>query len=75
MDCERETLAASCVGFVERCTCGSLHLGIGPVTIRVEPVTFLRFARLVAEAQGRLRREPLSPDVAAQLVRMPTDAS
>lgn len=60
--CTRSTLAASPVGFVELCSCGSIHLGIGPLTLRIEPPAFRALAALLAAADRRLvdARPPVS---------------
>lgn len=52
--CARTSLACSPVGFVDLCSCGSLHLGIGPLTRRIEPPAFRALAALVAVADRRL---------------------
>lgn len=74
-DCDRETLAQSCVGFVELCSCGSVHLGIGPMTLRIEPATFERFADVIVEARQRLRSRSMTPAMAAQFARVPHEAT
>ena len=34
-ECRRATLARNAAGSVQRCTCGTLHLSIGPATLRL----------------------------------------
>jgi hypothetical protein len=74
-ECVREPLANSNVGFVELCSCGSVHLGIGPLTIRIDPGTFEHVARMMRSAQERLHSLPISPDTASRIMRIPTDAT
>ncbi|MES2639986.1 MAG: hypothetical protein V4850_10905 [Myxococcota bacterium] len=72
-DCRRDILAESPVGSVELCSCGSLHLCVGPVSLRIDPVAFLELGRMMDVARERLTRGARSGAVAA--ARRPIDAS
>lgn len=54
MPCRRQTLAEAAIGSIEICSCGSIHVGVGPVVVRVEVAAFLAFAAVVAQARARL---------------------
>ena len=63
--CSRHVLARSPVGSVERCACGAVHLAIGAVSLRLEPVVFLALAVMVREGVVALERENVTRRVAA----------
>lgn len=51
MSCDRKTLASRPgLGGVEQCECGTVHLTIGAVTLRVTPGTVPMLAELLVEA-------------------------
>lgn len=61
-DCRRKTLAASAVGRLELCTCGTVHLLVGPVTLRFPTGAIAALRDLLDEA---LRADPAdAPDAA-----------
>lgn len=72
-DCRRDTLAESPVGSVELCSCGSVHLCVGPVSLRIDPVAFLELGKMMDVARERLLRGSRAGSVAA--TRRPVDAS
>jgi hypothetical protein len=52
--CERRRLAARASFAVDECNCGSIHLTIGYVTIRLDPNAYSEMAVAIAEAFDRL---------------------
>ena len=72
-ECHRETLAESPVGSVDLCSCGSVHLCVGPVSLRIDPQAFLELGRMVDVARERLHRGPRA--VALGAGRRPVDAT
>lgn len=48
--CSRRTLAVGDFAVVERCTCGSVHLTIGAVTLRLAASAIAPLADTLAEA-------------------------
>lgn len=61
--CRKQLLARCPLGQVETCSCGHVHLHVGPFTLRVEPHSFLVLAGMVAEAAERLEPEVERPPV------------
>jgi hypothetical protein len=60
--CVRQVLAHGCVANVERCSCGTLHLVMGPFTLRLTADQFRALFVTMLEAQselGELGSEPL----------------
>jgi len=55
--CTRKTLATGEFGMVERCGCGSIHLTIGAVTLRLAPDVLPVLAGLLADADHSLSIE------------------
>ncbi len=55
MNCDRKTLASRPgLGEVEQCECGTVHVTIGAVTLRVSPGTVPKLAELLVEAATAL---------------------
>jgi hypothetical protein len=54
--CARVTLSRVSIGSVELCLCGSIHLTIGPLTLRLERDSLAELAVLVGDAADELRR-------------------
>lgn len=52
--CFREVVAQSCVAGVERCSCGTLHLVLGPFTLRLSPDQFRTLLGTLIEGQNYL---------------------
>lgn len=52
--CFREVVAQSCVAGVERCSCGTLHLVLGPFTLRLSPDQFRTLLGTLIEGQSYL---------------------
>jgi hypothetical protein len=52
--CHREQLAAGDFAVVEICDCGSLHLTIGAVTLRLSPSCLPELASVVGDARREL---------------------
>jgi hypothetical protein len=52
--CEQTVLARSSLGRVARCSCGHIHVGVGPVTLRLERPALRALAELIAEAEAAL---------------------
>lgn len=48
--CEKQVLAKTNVCIVERCSCGSVHVTIGPVTLRLDEQTLGDAARALHTA-------------------------
>jgi hypothetical protein len=59
-ECRRETIAKGPGSAVERCTCGSIHLTIGAVTVRLQEADFAHIATTVTKAGARLAGIPVS---------------
>jgi hypothetical protein len=53
-ECRRETIAKGPGSAVERCTCGSIHLTIGAMTVRLQESDFAHVATTVTKAGARL---------------------
>jgi len=52
--CHREQLAAGDFASVELCDCGSLHLTIGAVTLRLSPACLSELAAVIDAASREL---------------------
>ena len=64
--CEPENLAANGVARVDLCSCGNVHLHVGPVMLKLAPDVLPRVLEVVragAERLGpaQLRRDRLGP--------------
>lgn len=55
--CCRRTLAQSQSSRVDLCSCGHVHLSIGPVTLRLEPVVLQSISTVLDQAVEQLRGE------------------
>ncbi|WP_164009206.1 hypothetical protein [Pyxidicoccus trucidator] len=60
--CGKTVLARGPCAEVTRCTCGHLHLAMGPVTIRVEEDVLRAIGLTLAEALQRLGAPGASPE-------------
>ncbi len=58
--CKRITLAQNPISLIEQCSCGSIHLTIGAITLRVQPSAFRTLATSVAEALSELEVAPVT---------------
>ena len=52
--CDRRRLAARASFAIDECDCGSVHLTIGHVTIRLDPCAYSEMAVAIAEALEHL---------------------
>ena len=52
--CFREVVAQSCVAGIERCSCGTLHIVLGPFTLRLSPDQYRTLLGTLAEGQRYL---------------------
>jgi len=52
--CQRQALAAGDFSTIEICDCGSLHLTIGAVTLRLSPTCLPELVAVVTEANREL---------------------
>jgi hypothetical protein len=55
--CQRTQLAQCDYGRIEQCTCGTLHVSSGPVTVRVDKAALAALANMFAEAHGKVNRK------------------
>ncbi len=55
------------LGSVRVCKCGSLNLNIGPVTLHLDPETFLKAAALLRQAAARYVEQDKSSTAASML--------
>lgn len=53
--CCRRTLAQSQSSRVDLCSCGHVHLSIGPVTLRLEPMVLQNIHMVLDQAVEQLR--------------------
>lgn len=53
--CKRETLAAAGPCRVDACSCGRIHLHLGPVSMCLDPGVLQHVAAAAAEADRRMR--------------------
>jgi hypothetical protein len=51
MKCVREGLAKGRSVSVERCSCGHVHVTLGPLTVRIDADTLAELAHVVGSAQ------------------------
>lgn len=54
--CFRQVVARGCVVVVERCTCGTLHLVLGPLSLRLSPHHYDSLIATLLEAQCNLEQ-------------------
>ena len=54
--CRRATLARNGAGSVQRCTCGTVHLTIGPATLRLPPEAVAALRELLSDAAAVMAR-------------------
>ena len=59
--CRRELLARSETASVERCACGTVHLTIGPLTLRLPPSALSSLASTLYESACVLRASESEP--------------
>lgn len=59
--CRRELLARSETASVERCACGTVHLTIGPLTLRLPPSAVESLASTLIESVRALRAVESDP--------------
>lgn len=72
--CFREVIARGCVANVERCTCGTLHLLLGPFSLRLSPEQFRSLLGSLLEAQSSLEERVDDPrDSTLALARILSD--
>lgn len=57
--CTRRTVATGEYAMVEQCTCGAVHMTIGPVTLRLAASAIGPIAATLNEAADGLKLEPL----------------
>lgn len=55
--CRRKRLAESSVAMVEQCTCGKLHLHVGPVTLHFERDAFAALVHTLETAVNTCQSE------------------
>ncbi|MFZ5476507.1 MAG: hypothetical protein ACOZNI_06980 [Myxococcota bacterium] len=55
--CVHSDLARGPLGSVEACSCGAVHLCLGPFSLRLDPPAFLSLCDLVDRARARLFAE------------------
>ena len=58
--CKQETLSQHNCFQISRCSCGALHLSIGPMTIRLAPESMRDLSAVVLAARARLHEENLA---------------
>jgi hypothetical protein len=69
--CRRELLARSETASVERCACGTVHLTIGPLTLRLPPSAVESLASTLHESARVLRaHEPAHEPAERQLATL-----
>lgn len=62
-----ETLAeVAGLGRVLTCSCGSVHLNLGPVTIRLDAAALTQLAGMTAVAASRQQQRTDTPDAALE---------
>ncbi len=59
-ECKRHILARNAMGSVEGCSCGAVHLCLGPFTLRLEVPAFLALGELILQAHQGLTRVALA---------------
>jgi hypothetical protein len=55
--CFRQIIARGCVVQVERCTCGTLHLVLGPLSLRLTVPQFQSLLDTLLHAKGSLEQQ------------------
>lgn len=63
------------LGYVRVCSCGSINLNIGAVTLHIEPDTFLRAATMLQQAAvafSRTQRDGAGESKSGTDILMPT---
>jgi hypothetical protein len=69
--CTRQLLSHGSLASIERCSCGTLHLVLGPFTLRLSADQFKSLFVTMLEAQGVLQDEAEKPrGAAASLANM-----
>lgn len=59
--CFRQLIARGCVVQLERCTCGTLHLVLGPLSLRLSQHQFQSLLETLLEAQWALEQRAEDP--------------
>lgn len=54
--CFRQVIGRGCVVQVERCTCGTLHLVLGPLSLKLSPPHYESLLATLLEAQTALEQ-------------------
>ncbi len=67
--CFRQIIGRGCVVQVERCTCGTLHLVLGPLSLRLSPQQFESLIATLLEAQSVLEQRAQGADCAEDAPR------
>jgi len=62
--CLRHVIARGCVVQIERCTCGTLHLVLGPLSLRLTHAQFQSLLETLLEAQCALELRARDPQSA-----------
>ncbi|HPH27822.1 MAG TPA: hypothetical protein PLA87_13325 [Pseudomonadota bacterium] len=52
--CFREVIAQSCVASIERCSCGTLHIVLGPFTLKLSIEQYQKLLSTLLEGQSHL---------------------
>lgn len=60
--CSRQTLASAGPCRVDACSCGRIHLHLGPVSMCLDPGVLQHVARAASEADKRLRAPLAEPE-------------
>jgi hypothetical protein len=58
--CKQETLSQHNCFQISKCSCGVLHLSIGPMTIRLSPESIDELSAVVLAARAKLYQEALT---------------
>jgi hypothetical protein len=61
MHCDRVVLACSDLCRIDHCSCGHLHLSIGPVTLRVDANVLAHLCATLGEARRQLLLQGATP--------------
>ncbi len=69
--CSRDILAESSIGSIERCSCGCVHLTLGPLSLRLDEAAIVGLAAMITRAVATLenRRGVPIPVPATTLTR------
>lgn len=62
--CFRQVIGRGCVVQVERCTCGTLHLVLGPLSLKLSPAHYESLLATLLEAQTVLDQRAECPEEA-----------